>query len=290
MLLELAIGDAYGAGFEYADREFVERYNDGETYRKHPRHDTRPGQYTDDAQMSLAIAEAILSGEAWTPENIADRFVEVFRRDPHSGYAQGFYHFLWATRSGAEFVANIRPDSEKSGAAMRAAPVGVFPTVEEVMDRCTLQAKLTHDTPDGIAAANAAALMTHYFLYDRGPKADLGLFLERYVPGHRWSEPYAGKVRSKGWMSVRAAVTAVVECERLSDLLRRCIAFTGDVDTVATIALAAGSCSEEIKKDISPALVTGLENGPFGRDYIVSLDRKLREVINRDNRGEVKTV
>ena len=29
MLLELAIGDAYGAPFEYADRLFIERFNDG---------------------------------------------------------------------------------------------------------------------------------------------------------------------------------------------------------------------------------------------------------------------
>jgi ADP-ribosylglycohydrolase len=228
--------------------------------------------------MTLAIAEAIVSGEPWTPENLANRFVDVFHRDPHVGYAQGFYHFLRATRSGAEFVANIRPDSEKSGAAMRAAPIGIFPTVSEVIERCTLQARLTHDTPDGIAAANAAALMTHYFLYQIGPKADLGRFLERHVPGHRWSIPYIGKVRSRGWMSVRAAVTAVMECGRMSDLLRRCIAFTGDVDTVATIALAAASCSDEVERDLSAALVTGLENGTYGRDYIVALDRKLMEV------------
>ena len=282
MLLELAIGDAYGAGFEYADAEFVMRYNDGATYRKHPRHETKPGQYTDDAQMTLAIAEAIVSGEAWTPENLANRFVDVFRRDPHVGYAQGFYYFLWATRTGADFVANIRPDSDKSGAAMRAAPIGVFPTIDEVIARCTLQAKLTHDTPDGIAAANAAALMTHYCLYNLGPKAEIGLFLEQNVPSHRWAEPWRGKVRSRGWMSVQAAVTALAACDSLTDLLRRCIAFTGDVDTVATIALAAASCSDEVKKDLADDLVLGLENGAYGRDYLVGLDRKLKEAVNRD--------
>ncbi|MBC8103361.1 MAG: ADP-ribosylglycohydrolase family protein [Cytophagales bacterium] len=282
MLLELAVGDAYGAGFEYADTEFVERNNDGMAYRKHPRHETLPGQYTDDAQMSLAIAEAIVSGESWTPENLAGRFVTAFHRDPHVGYAQGFYHFLRGTRSGAEFVANIRPDSDKSGAAMRAAPIGVFASVHEVISRSTIQAKLTHDTPDGIAAANAAALMTHYCLYQIGPKAELGRFLEQHVPGYRWSEPYLGRVRSKGWMSVRAALTALVHCDRMSDLLRQCIAFTGDVDTVATIALAAGSCSSEVEPDLSTALMSGLENGDYGRDYIVSLDERLMR-LKRQN-------
>jgi ADP-ribosyl-[dinitrogen reductase] hydrolase len=38
MLLELAIGDAYGAGFEYVSPDFVERYNDLSSYVQHPRH------------------------------------------------------------------------------------------------------------------------------------------------------------------------------------------------------------------------------------------------------------
>ncbi len=206
MLLELAVGDAYGAGFEYAS-EMVVRYNDLSRYVKHPRHNIQPGCYTDDTQMSIAIAEVIVSGEPWTPQVLADTFVEVFKRDPREGYAGRFYEFLKRVRDGQQFLAEIEPTSDKSGAAMRACPIGVFPTIEEVIDRCTVQAKLTHDTPDGIAAAHAAALMSHYFLYERGPKAQLGHFLEDRVPGYPWAESWKGKVKSKGWMSVRAAIT-----------------------------------------------------------------------------------
>jgi len=276
MLLEMAVGDAYGAGFEYAASEFVVANNTGAAYVEHPSHEgIVPGRYTDDTQMGLAIAEAIVSGEAWTPENLAQRFVDVFHRDPRVGYAHGFYHFLQKTRSGAAFLADMQPYSDKSGAAMRAAPVGIFPTVTEVLERSTIQARLTHDTPDGIAAANAAALLAHYFLYAVGSKADVARFLDRHVPGYGWSEPWIGKVRSKGWMSVRAAVTAVAVSGTMRDLLRHCIAFQGDVDTVATIALAAGAHSTEIVQDLPEALVGGLENGAYGRDYIVGLDRQL---------------
>jgi len=38
MLLELAIGDAYGAGFEYVDAEMIRRQNDLSGYVQHPRH------------------------------------------------------------------------------------------------------------------------------------------------------------------------------------------------------------------------------------------------------------
>jgi ADP-ribosylglycohydrolase len=274
MLVELAVGDAYGAGFEYADNP---RPGDPQQarYVQHPRHrGTRPGMYTDDTQMSLAVAELLVEGARWSPENIAAKFVEVFHRDARQGYAGGFYDFLCRTRSGAEFLANIRPDSDKSGAAMRAGPLGVLPTPGSVLDRCRTQAALTHDTPDGIHAAQAAALMTHYFLYDLGPRERLGEFLEGLVPG-QWSAPWSGKVGSKGWMSVRAAVTAVRRNTSLAALLQDCIAFTGDVDTVATIALAAASCSREYEHDLPAALVEGLENGPYGRDYLAGLDRRL---------------
>lgn len=275
MLLELAIGDAYGAGFEYADADVVHRHNDATHYLPHPHHrGIRPGMYTDDTQMSLAIAEALMSVERWTPANLAERFVQAFRRDPREGYSSGLYGLLQTVIDGNDFLAHIQPDSDKSGAAMRASPLGILPTLGQVLDCCRVQAALTHDTPDGIAAAQAAALMSHFFLYRLGRKEHLGEFLEGHVPG-QWSAPWVGKVGSKGWMSVRAAVTALRQHSRLSDLLCACVAFTGDVDTVATIALAVASCADEYTQDLPESLVRTLENGPYGRDYLIALDRQL---------------
>jgi ADP-ribosylglycohydrolase len=282
MLLELAIGDAYGAGFEYVAADIVAAENTVARYRKHQKHDIAAGRYTDDTQMSLAIAEAVVSGDEWTPEMLADRFVAAFRRDPRTGYASHFQTFLERVESGAQFLAEIRPASDRSGAAMRVAPVGVFPTVAEVVEKATVQARLTHDTPDGIAAARAAALMSHYFLYDRGPKAELGAWLEERVPGFPWAEPWDRKVGSKGWMSVRAAVSAVMANDSLTGLLRACVAFTGDVDTVATVALAAASGSREYARDLPAPLIWGLESGRYGRDYLLSLDEKLMVLVQKE--------
>lgn len=274
MLIELAVGDAYGAGFEYVNSQLIRQFNTLAAYRRHPRHGTRPGEYTDDTQMSLAVAEAIVAGDAWTPEALAARFVNAFKRDPREGYAQGFHTFLTRIRDSRQFLELIRPTSDKSGAAMRAGPIGIFPTIAEVTERATVQARLTHDTPDGIHAAVAAALMTHYCLYGLGPREQIGRFLEQLVPG-AWTDPWRGKVGPKGWMSVQAAVTALARNERMSALLLDCINFGGDVDTVATIALAAGSCSAEVQQDLPQHLLDGLERGPYGYDYIAELDRQL---------------
>jgi ADP-ribosyl-[dinitrogen reductase] hydrolase len=281
MLVELAIGDAYGAGYEYAD-ENLARQNHLSGYVRHPRHNIVPGAYTDDAQMSIAIAEVIVSGEPWTPEVLAEAFVRVFKRDPREGYAQGFYHFLQSVKDGTEFLAKIRPDSDKSGAAMRACPIGIFPTIEEVIEKSTIQARLTHNTPDGIAAAVATSLLTHYFLYGLGAKQDVGEFLETHVPSHRWSDPWQGKVGGKGWMSVRAAVTAILQYKSQSAILQASVAFSGDVDTVAAIALGAAAGSREIAKDLPQDLITGLEEGNYGRTYLQQLDAELMARLERN--------
>jgi ADP-ribosylglycohydrolase len=274
MLLEIAIGDAYGAGFEYADDEVCAKHNTLAGYVRHRRHKNVPGTYTDDTQMSLAIAEALVEGRPWTKAELAEKFVAAFKRDPRKGYARSFYEFLQDMSDGTEFLERIRPDSDKSGAAMRAAPIGVLPSISDVRQYAKVQASATHDTPDGIAAAQAAALMSHYFLYNLGPKAALGEFLHEHVPG-QWNASWVGKVGPKGWMSVRASITAVIATSSMSDLLKACVAFSGDVDTVAAIACGAASCSREIAQGLPSHLVAALEDGRYGRRYIEALDQKL---------------
>ncbi len=274
MLIEIAIGDAYGAAFEYVPRRHIERHNNLGGYARHPRHALEPGHYTDDTQMSLAVAEVLALGADWSREAFAERFVLAFKRDPREGYARGLYQFLQEVRDGADFLQRIRPDSDKSGGAMRACPVGLLPSTGQVTEVAGRQAAITHDTRDGVEAAVAAALAAHYFAYDLGPPGELPLFLADSVDA-RFGAPWAGEVGPKGWMSVRAAVTALARNESLAALLKDCVDFGGDVDTVAAIALGAASASRDYARDLPAALYDGLEGGPYGRRYLEGLDRAL---------------
>ena len=210
MMLELAVGDAYGAGFEYIDEAAVRKFNDLSSYRKHEKYDIGNGRYTDDTQMSTAIAELLVEGKEWTQLNIANKFVECFKRDEREGYAGRFYQFLQEVKTGEEFLQRIHADSDKSGAAMRASPIGFLSDIDYVKKYSAIQSKLTHDTSLGINAAIASALMSHYFIYELGDKKDLGKFLESQVHGN-WNEPWIGKVGARGYMSVKAAITAIKE-------------------------------------------------------------------------------
>jgi ADP-ribosyl-[dinitrogen reductase] hydrolase len=280
MLVEIAIGDAYGAGFEYA-KPTPDRPNDLSRYSKHPRHDIAPGSYTDDTQMSLAVAEALIDlGARATPLQFIEKFVLAFQRDPREGYAGRFWEFLQSVSDAADFAARIRPDSEKSGAAMRACPIGVLSDVTSVLQVAERQARITHNTDGGARSAQAAALATHYFLYRLGGKDGLPRFLDMHIAGD-WSRPHAGKVGGEGMTAVRAAITAIMAETSLSALLRRCVDFTGDVDTVAAVAMGAASCSSEFAADLPEVLFAGLESGAWGIEYLRAQDARLMAAYKR---------
>src|ERR1035437_7616275 len=128
MMLNLAVGDSYGSVFEYSDAAFVEANNDVASYKEHPKFPGRvAGTYTDDTQMSIAVAELILEDSDWSPEKIANKFVNVFKRDERTGYARKFHELLKVVKNGDELRARLIPVSDRSGAAMRAGPIGLYP-------------------------------------------------------------------------------------------------------------------------------------------------------------------
>jgi len=274
--LGFAIGDALGATVEFlTPGEIAAQYGVHEHITGGGWLRLKPGQITDDTQMSLAVAEALLKNPHPSALEWAEHFVSAFHRDRREGYAQRFYDFLLTVRDGSDFLARIKPHSDKSGAAMRTLPVGFLETPEAVLEVAAEQARLTHDTPDGIRSAQAAALSAHYLLRRLGPKAELEQYLEKRIGGP-WCN-WRGSVGSAGMDSVRAALTSFARHQSMRAMLHECIAWTGDVDTVAALALGLAACCADVEQDLPQVLLDTLENGAFGSDYVKQLDRRLRE-------------
>lgn len=278
MLLEIAVGDAYGAGFEFADKERLkELVNDLGQYYPHnlPGH-LPPGSYTDDTQMSIAIAEMIIDKTPWTVENLANKFVEVFKRDPKNGYSRKFQELLEAVKDGDELRSKVIPNSDRCGAAMRAVPIGLLNYESEIMRKAHIQATITHNTTDGILSAQAVALAAH-----RAFSSDQRSSLNAYLNWHLQTEiDWTGwqpkeYVSTAGIDVVRAALSAYERNNTLSAILKECVDYTGDVDSVSAIALGVASLDNEVENDLPVVLLANLENNGFGRDYLVELDKKL---------------
>lgn len=281
MLPEIMIGDAYGAGFEFKNSMLV--HNDFKQFYNHPTHmasdgsgnSLRAGQYTDDTQMSIAVSEVLL-GDNWTKEAFADSFVNCFRRDIRCGYAKGFFNFLLSTPNGTEFIKNIKPTSEKNGAAMRSVPLGYIKSISKLKEVAEIQAKLTHDTEHGINSSILVALASNYFIYDRGPKDELTDWLKSNFPQYPLEATWTKPVPCHGISTFLAVLTILRRTNSLSEAIKQAVAFGGDTDSTASIAAGILSCNKDVINDIPEYFFTNVENTNYGLDYTRELDRKLK--------------
>lgn len=147
--LGLAIGDALGATTEFM--------TPNEIKAKHGTHRTlcgggwlniKPGHVTDDTEMSMAIANAVLTQGEWSQIEIADAFVTWMKSKPidiGSTVRKGIRTYMTKGTLGMP-----RNDWDAgNGAAMRMVPVAIYTLGdEELYKRCTLeQAHLTHNHP-----------------------------------------------------------------------------------------------------------------------------------------------
>jgi ADP-ribosylglycohydrolase len=285
MLIDIAIGDAYGSGFEFVDPKIVEKNNTLERYYAHPTSDLEGGQYTDDTQMSLAIAELLIDESEWTPELIAQKFVDVFKRDPRDGYARGFQALLEEVEDGEEFLEKIKPKSMRNGAAMRSVPLGYIEDIDELLHKAEMQAKVTHDTPIGILSSQAVALLSHYSLrtnplgYNFINEDGHVKFLKKHI-GMEFSSSWIKKVGCDAYETVAGVITVLSHSYSRNEILTNSVALTGDTDSVASIANGIFKypvwLTAKNDYDLPKFLLKDLENGQYGRNYILALDVMLR--------------
>jgi ADP-ribosyl-[dinitrogen reductase] hydrolase len=297
MLLRIAQADSYAAATEYIKAPRDKALHDAALqficYLKHPTHSLRPGQYTDDTQMSIAVAETLIAqtlvhGQKFrcsylTREAFADSFVRCFKRDRRDGYSRSFQQFLETVSTGGEFLDKINPTSDKNGAAMRSVPLGVLESPEEVALVAEVQAKITHDTPGGILSSQIVALVSHFALYSGSPMEPgaVAAFLSIMLPNKisqiatllpRWDGRVTGP--DIGMRTAHAVFDLVTSGKTLMGILRQTIEWGGDTDSVA--AIAWGIASARDAEPVPDFLEHGLEpGGKYGVGFLKDLGAQL---------------
>jgi len=269
MLVKIAQGDAFGMSCEFR-KDNLEEALRFERYIRHPEWGPSEGFYTDDTQMSIAVARCLLA-KSFTKEDFAHAFVLCYKRDPRGGcYARGFQGILDSVWSGGELLRMLDPKSTKNGAAMRSVPLGVLPTKEEVVKVAEVQASVTHDTYGGILSSQAVALASHFALYESEPLSEVLDYVNDYL-GKDLLDWMGGPVREPeiGLATARAVLTLLRTETSLLGIARKCLTWGGDTDSV--LAIAWGIASARMREDLPPFFWEGLEDGSFGRTYLSNL-------------------
>jgi ADP-ribosylglycohydrolase len=216
-------------------------------------------RFTDDTVLTVATAEAILSGADY-----GAKYREWYRAYPDRGFGGAFR--AWGLSDAAGPYGSFG-----NGSAMRVSPVGwAFDGLDLVLAEARHSAAVTHDHPEGIKGAQATAAAV-YLARTGASKDDLRAYLastfgydlnrtvEAIRPGYRFDVSCQG--------SVPEAVIAFLDSAGFEDAVRKAVSLGGDTDTQAAIA---GSIAEAFYGGVPPEIE---------RDVLRRLDARILAVL-----------
>ena len=299
VILGLAIGDAMGAPAEFMTLGQIKRVYGDRGIRDLP----DLAVYTDDTQMSIAIAEALIEAGHKDIETLMERVKEEFIKWYHApdtpsrapgktcltGVANMEKGIHW-TRSGL-------PESKGCGSAMRSAPVGYYyqHNPEKLKGVAHITGICTHRHPTADAACIGAAYLVKLALDGVEPSRMIGKLLNfTHGISDEWKEAIekvdkcldwedeekALSFLGEGWVGEEAVALALYCFLRYPDSYEKCVLraanTNGDSDSIACIAGAISGAYLGVKA-IPKDWIERIEN----KDYLIDLGIRLAEARRR---------
>lgn len=165
VLLGGAIGDALGVPFEsmLVNNQALIDW-DGQGYQGSPYHQLLAGQWSDDTQMSLMVAESLLDNSGFNADDLSSRYVDWMFSGRARGYGRTTLMALTNLKNGKHWSESGIAGSFGNGTAMRAAPFGVYfrNDLYSLINIVKIDSAITHVSEDAEAGAIAIALAAAY--------------------------------------------------------------------------------------------------------------------------------
>lgn len=165
-ILGCAVGDALGAPFEFVKGSVLKREeNLVGAYRKIPNYPL--GQYTDDTQLTLALAETYIANHGFKGSDFAKRLAELWATGKVIGPGLACTEAVRNLQRGKKWQDSGSAEGEAgNGTAMRVSPVGLwnYDNLEQLKKDAIFQSQITHKDSRAKAGATAVAYVIAYNL------------------------------------------------------------------------------------------------------------------------------
>lgn len=194
---------------------------------------SRATTYTDDSILTIAVADWLMSG-VLSKERLVSVIKSYVAKYPHpmGSYGSNFYN--WATSEDSQPY-----NSWGNGSAMRVSAVGwAFKTLEETEQIAALTAEITHNHPEGIKGACAAAAAI-FLARNKATKQEIKTYIEKKY--HYNLNRTCDQIRPQytynesSSETVPQAIIAFMDSNDFESAIRIAISLGGDSDTLACI-------------------------------------------------------
>jgi ADP-ribosylglycohydrolase len=171
-----AIGDAMGLGMEFLSKEQVRQYypegltSYGQIVRDRHRKRWQPGDWTDDTDQMLCIANAIIKDRDIIPQTIAEELYKWFRNYPmgigrNTYQVLSFPQYLDNPEDVSEIIWKLSDcNSAANGGVMRTSIIGLWH--EDVEKKAEAVCKLTHYDPRCVGSCVIVSVLINRLVHN----------------------------------------------------------------------------------------------------------------------------
>lgn len=244
----LAIGDALGATTEFLTPDEIKyQYGIHDAITGGGWLRLRPGQVTDDTEMSLALGQSVIDNKGIVASAVAQAFSDWMRTKPvdiGNTVRRGIMHF----RGTGNPVVGENEYDAGNGACMRTLPVAIFhcnSPFKITRQSSRIQAHVTHNNVVSDAGTETVVKML-IAAFNGQEKKSLEIFANELVasmPVYRYDK--RKQVNPSAWIveTLQVVFQAFFRHDNFKDILLDVVNRGGDADTTGAIAgMLAGAC------------------------------------------------
>ena len=210
--LATGIGDAFGAGVEFQDRDWIREKVDFTKFIN-ARHkiqvpkekqelftkNYRSWDYTDDTEMTIGTIKALMSNKPFTEELLVQKWQEEYKKGiREKGFGRNGHGSMSWYYSGEMSIDQIRDfqrhrPNPGNAPAMRAVPFGLIPE-HLINEYAAINAKATHPNINAIISSQCIARATEFFLVKNGKPNELITYCQKTVALNEEYKTYLNQV------------------------------------------------------------------------------------------------
>lgn len=212
LLIGVSIGDAFGAGVEFQDRDWIRRHVDFTKF-VNARHQIQVAEdrkalftdnyyawdYTDDTEMTVGLVKALMEPSSFTEELLVRKWQEEyaagFRTKGYGRNGHGSMGWYYRGEKSIEEIRDFQRNRPNPGnaPAMRAVPLGLLPD-ELINEYAAINARATHPNEMAIISSQLVARAATYLLVLEGDPRKLIAYCRKTVPLNQAYENYLSTI------------------------------------------------------------------------------------------------